>query len=489
MILLSQRDAVSGAASRLVAGRTAGFVASFAIPMVLARVFGLAEFGTYKQLFLIYATLYGLAQVGMAESLYYFVPRNPDQAGRRITNALVTLILIGLTAWALLSLGRGTIAAWMSNPALEAHLPLLGLFLALTLPATILEIVMVSRNEHTAAAWVYAASDIIRTLLLVVPAMALWGLRGVLIGAIACAALRMAAMLIYLWRALGHDLRIDATLWSGQLAYALPFALAVGVEVVQANLHQYFVASRFDAATFAIYAVGCLQIPLIDVISSSTANVMMVKMAQPEEGAQQHSALALWHETTCRLATLMFPLAVLLVLTAPAIIVLLFTDNYLASVPIFMVWSLTILPSAFAVDAVLRVYARTRFLLVMNLVRLLLVALLTGWCLSTFGLAGAVVVTLLATVVLKAAGVAAIARIMKVGIGEVLPWKKLAAITAWACLSAGPALWVSRAAWPPLAMVANTAAVYAATLALIWLVATRWQSARTPERLGSYAID
>ena len=49
--------------------------------MLLVRTFNQAEFGTYKQLFLIYGTLYGLAQFGMAESLYYFVPRKPQEAG------------------------------------------------------------------------------------------------------------------------------------------------------------------------------------------------------------------------------------------------------------------------------------------------------------------------------------------------------------------------------------------------------------------------
>ena len=67
------------------------------------------------------------------------------------------------------------------------------------------------------------------------------------------------------------------------------------------------------------------------------------------------------------------------------------------SVPIFMVWVLTMLPAVFAVDAVLRVYAQTRFLLVMNLVRFAFVAGLIGWFLSSFGLMGAVLVTLLAT--------------------------------------------------------------------------------------------
>ena len=64
--------------------------------MLLVRTFNQAEFGTYKQLFLIYGTLYGLAQFGMAESLYYFVPRKPHEAGPYIANALITLALAGV---------------------------------------------------------------------------------------------------------------------------------------------------------------------------------------------------------------------------------------------------------------------------------------------------------------------------------------------------------------------------------------------------------
>ena len=76
------RDEISKPALLLVAGRTVGFIAAFAIPVVLARTFDRSAFGTYKQLFLIYATLYGVAQLGAAESLYYFVPRQRTEAGR-----------------------------------------------------------------------------------------------------------------------------------------------------------------------------------------------------------------------------------------------------------------------------------------------------------------------------------------------------------------------------------------------------------------------
>ena len=78
----------------------------------------------------------------------------------------------------------------------------------------------------------------------------------------------------------------------------------------------------------------------------------------------------------------------------------------------------------------LRVYAQTRFLLVMNLVRLVVVAGLIGWFLNAFGLLGAVLVTLLAMVVVKGLGVVRIAQLLHVGPREALPWGRLARIAA-----------------------------------------------------------
>jgi len=461
-------DGISGHALVLVAGRTLGFVAAFAIPVVLARAFDRAAFGTYKQLFLVYATLFGVAQVGASESLYYFVPRKPVEAGRRVGNAIVMLTLMGFACALGIWTARGALAAWLSNDALVATLPWLGAFLGLTLVSSAFEIVMVSRKEHTVGACTYAASDFVRTALFIAPALLFRSLGAVLVGAAVFAALRLAAMLVYLVREFRGDLRVDVGLLRDQLAYALPFALAVGIEVVQANYHQWAVAAKFDASTFAIYAVGCLQIPLIDLVYTSTSNVMMVKMAElvHEPG---RGALRLWHDTTARLASLFFPLAAFLLLTAHSIIVLLFTKAYEASVPVFVVWCLMILPAAFGVDGVLRVYAQTRFLLVMNIVRLAVVALLIGWCVSTFGLIGAVIVTLAGTTIVKVLALVKIARLMEVGILDVLPWKRLASQAAHAAAAAAP-VWVllRLVAAPPFVMVMVCGGLYTLTYAAIW---------------------
>ena len=458
-------NSTSRPAALLVAGRSVGLAASFAIGIVLARVFEPATFGIYKQFFLIYATLYGVLQLGMAESLYYFVPRAAAHTGRYAANALASLALVGATLVGILVVARPAVAEWMS-PELATYAVPLALFLFFSLTSTVLEIVMVSRQKHFAAAVTYAISDIVRTALFIGPALLFGSLRAVFIGASVFGALRLAATLVALWRLCGRDLRIDVALLQQQLRYALPFALAVGVDVVLINYHQYVVATRFDAATFAIYAIGCLQIPLYDLIVTSTVNVLMVKMADTPRG---DAAIALWHDTVCRLAFLIFPLACLLVVGAHDLIVGLFTTTYAASVPIFVVWALTMLPAVMAVDAVLRVYAQTRFLLVMNLVRFACVASLIGGFLSSFGLIGAVGVALLALTITKTLGVARIAWLMHLGVRGALPWRRLVGIAAVALLSIAPVRWLQvTVAWPPLVMFIAGSALYAFTYALLF---------------------
>lgn len=461
-------DGMSRSAIVLVAGRSVGYVAAFGIPVVLARLFDVEEFGTYKFLFLVFSTFYGIAQLGMAESLYYFLPKNVRESGRNVGNSVIALALAGVACIALLGGLQHQVAAWFGKPEISGHLLLLGVLLALTLTTTVFEIVMITRKQHVRAALTYAGSDVVRTLLFIVPAIGFRSVRGVLAGAVVFASLRLVAMIFYLGREFGTGLRPDYPLLRRQLAYALPFALAVGIEVVQLNLHQYIVAARFDAATFAFYAVGCLQVPLVDLIMTSAVNVMMVKMAEDTSAGHRQAAVALWHDTVWRLALIFFPLTALLLVTGREVIVALYTARYLPSVPIFLVWTLSIVTVVFAVDGVLRVYAQTRFLLVMNIVRLAIVAGLVIPFLHWFGLTGAVLVTVLATAVVKAMGVVRIARVLQVPVRAVLPWPRLATIAARAAIAAIPAFWITRVlTLPPFVVLMIATAAYALTYAAL----------------------
>jgi O-antigen/teichoic acid export membrane protein len=452
----------------IIAGRIAGFLAAFVTPLVLVRIFDLDTFGTYKQWFLLYFTLLIITQIGMSESLLYFLPRADGLSGRYVMNSLLFLTGVGGAAAALLIVYADTIAHRMSNPALAPLIPLLGIYLLLMQASVGLETVMTARGSFRSAAIAYAVTDVTRALFLIAPVLVAPSLRSLFQGAVAFAALRFAYTVHYFSRSFGAGFRPDAACFRRQLLYALPFALSVVASVAQDNFHQYAVSGLFDTATFAIYSVGCLQIPLVDLVATTVCNVMMVGMTNAIHDGREGDVIDLWHQTVRKLALVFFPLTCLLLIAARDVIVMLFTDAYLASVPVFMVGVTAVVFAAVPIDGLLRVYAKTQTLLVMNLARLGLIVVLIHWFITSFGLAGAIGVTVLALAVGKAIGLFAASSVWHVGIGRLLPWRALTLIAVASVIAGLPAFAVSSGVQTvPAVRLLAMGIVYAGTYAAV----------------------
>lgn len=434
----------------LMMGRVVAFTVTFFIPVVLVRIFDQAEFGTYKQAFLVYAGVFIIAQLGMAESLFYFLPQAPEKAGRFVANSMLVLAGVGAAClgglWAL----APRFTAWFRNAALAENVPLIGLMLFFGLAAAMLEVVMISRKRYLAASLSYGLSDFVRALLFIIPGLVARDLRWLFLGGVAFSALRLCTALFYASREFGTELRPDRHLLRRQLAYALPFAGAVLVEIVQGQYHYFAVSWHFDAATFAIYAVGCLQIPLVDFVAGPACNVMMVRMSEEIRERRAEVVLAIWHDTTRKLALIFFPVFVLLFVTAPKLIEFLFTSQYAASVPIFLVWSLTVIFSVVQTDSVLRVYAKTRFLFLLYSIRLAMIVTLFGFFVKAMWLQGAVLLTVLAIVVAKSLALWRLTGLLGVGFRRILPWSSLGAILVVSLAAGVPAALVVRHLTAPL---------------------------------------
>jgi O-antigen/teichoic acid export membrane protein len=221
------------------------------------------------------------------------------------------------------------------------------------------------------------------------------------------------------------------------LGYALPFAAAVLVEMLQSNLHLYVVSARLTPAAFAIYSIGCLQIPMVDFMTTSTANVMMVRMSSYIREQRHGEALELWWDTSRKLAIVFVPLVGVLIVTAGSLIPGLFTEKYSGSVPLFMVWSVLMLFPALMTNGVLRVFADTKFIIKLNLIKLLIIAAGINIFITTFGMMGAVLITLLAMATAKIVALDRISKLLRCSWHDVLPWRQLARIGA---ISVGSAL-------------------------------------------------
>lgn len=454
----------------LIIGRTIGYAAAVATPLVLPRVLSQEQIGTYKHLFLIYGTLYAVGQVGMAESLYFFLPQSPQHTARYVTNALLTLAASGLVWIGFAWIAAPAMAARMKDPALVVYLPLFGLVIALSLVSAVFDIVMVSRQEYRMASTLYAVSEVFRATFIVGPTLFLRSVGALVTGVIAFVVLRCSVMLGYLWHRFGSRLRPDFHLWKQQLHYTVPFTVS---GLAGFNLGDYLVSFWVDRVSFAIYSYGCLQVPLLDLVSTSYTSVLMVRMG--EELRQGRPVAGLWRDITEKLALIFFPLTAALMLTAHELFATLFPPSYAASVPIFVVSCAAIVVAAFPIDAVLRVFAEMRLRFMLNVLRQVVVLSGMWWFFRAFGLPGAVFVTVSGRFVAATVGVTQIARLMHVGPRQLLPWRALGLIAAASVVALPPAAWVKgQLSLPPFFLGAVTTlaygAVYLAVVTAVGLV-------------------
>ena len=172
---------------------------------------------------------------------------------------------------------------------------------------------------------------------------------------------------------------IDFKLFGEQLSYAAPLGLMGMVWYFQYDLHNYFVSNQFGAAAFAVYSIGCFQLPVLQLLSEATSSVLISQMAALQRENQTDQMLFLSLRSMRKLAAVMFPVYAFLMVAGLQFIEFLFSARYPGSWPIFRI-NLTLLPlGVLLTDPVARAYAEYRYLSVEIKVAFFVVLLAALW--------------------------------------------------------------------------------------------------------------
>lgn len=429
----------------LVLARTAAAIITVVTPLYLARTLALEDYGTYKQLFLLCTPLLGVLPLGMVQSLYYFVPRARRARAILLQTQFFSLV-IGLAGALLLWAGLPLAANRFPNPALLEFRNALALFVLFSLAGGLLETALTSQGRTLASACAYVGYEILKSAALVIPVLLGFGLKGAMWAMAAVTLLRLFVTLGWVLSAKGGP-----PSWAGlrtQLLYALPFGGAMLLSVPQQVAHQYAVALTVSPALYAVYAVGCFQVPLVNLLYSPTSEVLMVRVGELDSQGMGAHALTLFREATRKLALVFIPASAFLVVSAPWVIRALFGGKFDAAVPIFRVSVLGIMLACLPLDGLLRARGNTRDIFYSYLGKAIatvpLVAVLVPW----MGMMGGILAWLGAELVGKVLLLRALPRALAVGprvpaVSEWLPVRDLLHLCGASALCAGAVLVLS----------------------------------------------
>jgi len=403
-------------AAWLTGANLLAFALSFLTPLVIVRVFDREEFGTYKQLFQILTTFMAALYLQVPMSAYYFMPREPNKRLQVAMNIILFYVVIGLLTALMFAAYPTWITYIFHNPALDEHIPLLGVALTLWLIATNVEIFPLALGDVRTASRFIVLAQISKSLVMISAALMFGSLRAVLWGSIIQGAIQCAFMLCYIHFRIGslkvrlHQL-FDWSLLRQQLSNSLPYGGGATAQSLQVDLHNYFVSHYFSAASFAVYANGCFQVPLISLLQSSFRDALTPEVARLEASGDYRAIIQAWLNAMRRLSFVILPACALLFVVRRELIVTLFTEAYADSASIFAVYLIVLLTQMVLTSSIMRSMADFRyFRLKFNLAQIPLACVALYMGIKLGGLVGAAAATACLSVFDVAVGVTAICR-------------------------------------------------------------------------------
>ena len=452
--LLDAREALVGLlespAVNLFAGRGLALLLTFAVPLLLVRMLTVEDFGLYKQVFLLHSTLLAILQFGLPSSLLYFAVHDSSTRALYVFQTFVLLGCLAALGAALLLTVAPSIVDTFGGPPLRSLLLPTAILLVLSLLTSPLEPILLAVRAFGLVARVQFASESLRALLVIAAAGLFVGVRPIIWASIVWEAIRCLGMTVCLKRLsiTNARWRLDASALSRQCRYALPFGAAVVVAICAETLHLYVVAFSFPLDVFATYSVGFLQVPLVGLAFQSVADVTLVRLTRLVHERRYSEIRAVISRAVRHLGAILCPLYIWLALNAHDLITILYTDRFLNSVPIFQISLLTIPLTVVALEHVPRAFADTTFILVVNVVRFGVAGALVLPLAATLGPSGAAAGTILAVAVTKAAIALRVSRLTRTSPWSLLPWRHLLHTAVLSLVCGVVSFLLTAALWP-----------------------------------------
>lgn len=445
---------------------------------VLARVFSPADYASYRQTILAYTFAVPFVTLGFDRALYYFLPGEQ----KRTRGALVENLLWLLGGGALLSLflalgGNDLLAVRFNNPALAALLLLLIPYPMFMLPATSLSACLMARNRTEQVAGFNVGSRLLMLLAIVVPCLIWPTPRTAVLGTVLGAAVTATIALTLMFRSCDTgSWRPTAAGFRKQISFSVPLGLATLVGTVAKSLDQVMVASLCAPAAFAVYVNGAMQVPLIGMLTSSTASVLMVDYARFYKEGRTAEVLALIHRAMVKVALLAFPIMVFFMCMAPEVMSLVFGAHYRDSSIPFRLYLLMLPVRILSFSAVLQATGHSRKMLAYSLISLASNSVLL-WV--AIRMLGPLLAPIGPVISLYAIGLPyltwTLRSILRCSAIELFPWGDLAQVLGVSCLAL-PALAAIKffgANWPGVVGLGVAGLIYG-TLTLGGLFAFGW---------------
>lgn len=336
-----------------------GYGIRLVLPYFLVRLLTVADFGAYRQFFLLEVYIAALFALGLNQALYYFIPRDERNAGAYFLNTVLMNVVIFAVAFTAIGVFSGSLSRWLNMAIMKDAFWELAMYVVMLMLTVACDCYLMARQRVKAAAVFEIAGQVVVSLVCVAAAFATRRLEPILIGLVVSRAVQLLAMLLYIHFRL-HGFRAERYFFGirEQIRYAVVLGAGGTLFSMMMRLHEFFVSRYFGTEAYAVYSAGCTDLPFIQMFVQSLAVVALGQFALMEKENDWAGIERLWKRVLTSSYAVALPVIAFLLLVSKPLILFMFTDKYAAAIPIFQINTVAKIGLVFNSSLVLRAMRR-----------------------------------------------------------------------------------------------------------------------------------
>lgn len=340
-----------------------------------------------------------------------------DQQKTALFNVFFLFTTAGLVTGAGLFLSRNLVTQQLTNFTELPHLDLLSLFIVFNAPTFLIQIYYLLLKKFRAIVLFGIVSFGLQLMLVVLPVYLGMTLKEVMLGLVIWAVFKFLWGIVLVAR--HAKWAIDPKFLRHYLPLALPLLLFSFIGKGSEYVSGLVVTTLFeDDAAFAVFRYGAREFPLAVLMVGALATSLI-----PEVSADIGKGLSRIKATTLKLSHWLYPMSMVSMLAAPVVFPVVFNPDFKESARIFNIFTL-LLSSRILLPQVITMARQKNYILTLSAVsELAVLAALSWWWGSLFGLAGVAFAAVAAFMVDRIILIWYNWKVLRISPGQYIAWK------------------------------------------------------------------
>ena len=438
------------------------------IGIILARILSQGDYGSYRQLFLVYTTFSTLLLLGIPQSILYFLPKASDTTDQKrlISQTLHFITILSVLFTIALFSFRLPISRLFHNPALSTLLIIYAVYPLFIFVTQVYSSVMLGmqNTEKVAKFTIFAVSS---DAIIIIGVAILTKSLVYIVSAVVISALVQYTYAQYQLRTYKEPFVIDKEEIKSILKYSIPLGLSSIIGMLSIQLDKFVISGYFTPEQYAVFSVGAMELPFIGIITNSVNSVILPALSKKDSVAD---AIQIYRASIRKNALIIFPVFAFCFIFASEIIQTLYTNTYAASAQYFRIYLFTILIRIASYGILFQAFNRTQVIMYNAIALLGLNLVLNLALVHTIGMAGPAIATVIVTYLSVTIYLIMTHTMLKLPLLKLFPVKQLALTMTVALISGVITYFCTVTIFPFIVKLLVASAVFAVIYAFLGYV-------------------